>query len=129
MSHHFIDVLGTVTIGANTTIGGRDTHFWSHSRFYDEALSPQLEAIDIKVGKNSYVGARATLIGCSIPEGAIVGAGSIVNKSFENDKNYNFLIAGNPAKIKKRYFRTQHTPESKEIENRPDENKSKSSTA
>lgn len=106
MSHHFMDVSGSIKIGAGTTIAGRDTHFWSHGRLYHED-KPKLGTTDIEIGKKSYIGARATLIGCSIPDGAIVGAGSIVNKSFERDDSCSFLLAGNPAQIKKRYPRAQ----------------------
>ena len=101
ISHHFIDVSGTVTIGDNSTIAGRDTHFWSHSLTYREGL-PIIAPLNIRVGKGVYLGARATLLSCEIPDGAIVGAGSIVNKTFAPE-NCRLLIAGNPATIKKRY--------------------------
>ncbi|NES18019.1 MAG: hypothetical protein F6K41_03610 [Symploca sp. SIO3E6] len=101
MSHHYVDVSGNVTIGSNTTVGGRDTHFWSHTRTFNQAMTDLLP-IDIHVGENVYIGARATLVGCNIPNGTVVGAGSIVNKTFAPE-NCRFLIAGNPATIKKRY--------------------------
>ncbi|MEO0924435.1 MAG: hypothetical protein AAFY63_01035 [Cyanobacteria bacterium J06643_13] len=116
MSHHFVDVSGTVRIGANTTIGGRDTHFWSHGRLYNDGAF-KFGAINIKIGTNSYVGARATLIGCDLPDGVIVGAGSIVNKSFAHDDSCSFLIAGNPAQIKKRYPRQKSSLELTKTEN------------
>jgi len=125
MSHHFLDVSGTIKIGSNTTIGGRDTHFWSHGRLYNDGIF-KLGAINIEIGANSYVGARATLIGCKIPDGAIVGAGSIVNKSFEGDDSYAFLIAGNPAQIKKKYPRTK-SPELKQTVRQQQESESESS--
>ncbi|MEM6611248.1 MAG: hypothetical protein AAF652_03155 [Cyanobacteria bacterium P01_C01_bin.72] len=112
MSHHFMDVSGSIKIGAETTIAGRDTHFWSHGRIYHED-KPKLGTVNIEIGEKTYVGARATLIGCSIPDGSIVGAGSIVNKSFEGEDNYSFLLAGNPAQIKKRYPRTKFPIETK----------------
>jgi acetyltransferase-like isoleucine patch superfamily enzyme len=101
MSHHFMDVAGTITIGSNTTIGGRDTHFWTHSRILEQGI-PKLVPMNIKIGNNVYIGARTTLISCDIPDWAIVGAGSLVNKSFSQESNP-VLIAGNPATIKKRY--------------------------
>ncbi|MFM2061304.1 MAG: hypothetical protein RLZZ507_974 [Cyanobacteriota bacterium] len=101
MSHHFIDVAGTVTIGSHTTVAGRDTHFWSHSMTYPDGV-PVLAPMDVHVGKGVYIGARSTLLGCNIPDGAVVGAGSIVNKTFAPETS-RLLIAGNPATIKKRY--------------------------
>lgn len=102
MSHHFIDVLGSVTRGDRTTIGGRNSHFWTHSLINEGGIL-KLQETDIEIGENSYIGARATLIGCKIPKNSIVGAGSIVNKSFSEESNYSLLIVGNPASIKKRY--------------------------
>ncbi len=101
MSHHFIDVGGTVTIGDRTTVGGRDTHFWSHTRTLCNNI-PKLEPTNIILGADVYVGARATLVGCSVPDGAVIGAGSLVSKHFAPEAQ-RLLIAGNPATIKKRY--------------------------
>lgn len=101
MSRHFVDVVGNVTIGARSTIGGRDTQFWSHTLRLREGRQV-LEPADIFVGEEVYVGARATLVCCSIPAGAIVGAGSVVAKSFAPDE-CRLLLAGNPADIIKRY--------------------------
>lgn len=101
MSHHFIDVAGTIEIGSKTVVGGRDTHFWSHS-LVSENDSSKLVPLDIFIGKNVYIGARATLLGCSIPDAAIIGMGSVVTKSFSAE-DCQLLIAGNPAMIKKRY--------------------------
>lgn len=102
MSHHFLDVVGSITISNGTTIGGRDSHFWTHSLVNEEGIY-HLKAYDLEIGENSYIGARATLISCTIPNNSIVGAGSIVNKSFSEDENYSLLITGNPAAIRKRY--------------------------
>jgi len=101
MSHHFIDVAGTVTIGDRATIGGRDTHFWSHTRSLQNGV-PQLEPTQVQIGADVYVGARATLVGCRIPDGAVVGAGSVVTKDFPAEAQ-RLLIAGNPAAVRKRY--------------------------
>ncbi len=101
MSHHFIDVGGVVTVGDGATIGGRDTHFWSHTRTLDSGI-PRLDPTEVTIGADVYVGARATLVGCSIPDGAVIGAGSVVTKSFAPEPQ-RLLIAGNPAAIRKRY--------------------------
>lgn len=101
MSHHFVDVAGTITIGSKTTVGGRDTQFWSHSLTHDQGVA-DLAPMDVHIGEGAYIGARATLVGCTIPNLAVVGAGSVVNKTF-TPENCRLLIAGNPATIKKRY--------------------------
>jgi len=102
MSHHFIDTGGSVEIGNNSILAGRDTHFWSHSF---QPFGEKLKHVRtrIKIGEHVYIGARTTILGCSVPDGAIIGAGSIINKTFEPEENFRLLIAGNPAKIKKRY--------------------------
>ena len=101
MSRHFIDLGGTVIIGDRTTVGGRDTHFWSHTRTLSGS-GARLEPTTVTIGSDVYVGARATLVGCSIPDGAVVGAGSVVTKSFAPEPQ-RLLIAGNPAAIRERY--------------------------
>ena len=107
MSHHFIDAGGSINIGKNTTIAGRDTHIWSHGFILVDSKKVK-QRYQVNVGTNVYLGARTTVLGSSIPDRAMVGAGSIVNKSFPAE-NYPLLIAGNPAKIKKRYeFSNDH---------------------
>jgi acetyltransferase-like isoleucine patch superfamily enzyme len=102
MSHHFIDTGGSVEIGNNTIVAGRDTHFWSHSF---QPVCDKLKHIRtrIEIGEYVYIGARATILGCSLPDKAIIGAGSVINKSFQSEENCRLVIAGNPATIKKRY--------------------------
>ena len=101
MSRHFIDVGGSVSIGDKAVIGGRDTQFWSHTRAFRDG-EPSLEPTSLHVGAGVYVGARATLVSCDVPDGAVVGAGSVVTKSFAAEP-CRLLIAGNPATIRKRY--------------------------
>jgi maltose O-acetyltransferase len=49
-----------------------------------------------KIGNNCFIGLRALIMpGVSIGNNTIVGAGSVVTKSFDD----NLVIAGNPAKI------------------------------
>jgi serine acetyltransferase len=107
MSHHFVDVAGTVIIGSKTTVGGRDTQVWSHSLTYNQEI-PDLAPMHVHIGEGAYIGARATLVGCKIPDRAVVGAGSVVNKTFAPE-SCRLLIAGNPATIKKRYESTDST--------------------
>ncbi len=104
MSHHYLDVAGTVTIADGATVGGRDSHVWSHSLVLDDAGRRHLRPLDVTVGPGAYLGARVTLVGCSVPAGAFVGAGSVVTKSFPADPDGRpLLIAGNPAAVRKTY--------------------------
>jgi acetyltransferase-like isoleucine patch superfamily enzyme len=108
MSHHFVDACGTVTIGDRTTVGGRGTHFWSHSLLYEKD-GPVLSPLEIHIGEQVYVGAGTILVGCKIPDQAVIGAGSVVTKTFAPEAG-RILIAGNPAVIKKRYYTTTSSP-------------------
>ncbi|NEQ55046.1 MAG: hypothetical protein F6K11_33805 [Leptolyngbya sp. SIO3F4] len=101
MSNHFIDSHGKVIIGSGTTLGGRDTQFWGHSLTFDQP-EIMLSPLEIIVGENVYIGARSTLLQCNIPDNAVIGAGSVVTKEIPPE-DCRLLIAGNPAKIKKRY--------------------------
>jgi acetyltransferase-like isoleucine patch superfamily enzyme len=46
MSHHFIDVGGTVSIGDSVIFGGRSTQVWGHSLVYNSG-QPQLKPLDV----------------------------------------------------------------------------------
>jgi acetyltransferase-like isoleucine patch superfamily enzyme len=101
MSRHFIDASGSVVIGACAVIAGRETQFWSHQMSVVDGVS-RLIPLRICIGEDAYIGARAMLLGCSVPAGAVVGAGSVVTRDFAAEDG-KVLIAGNPATIKKRY--------------------------
>ncbi len=100
MNNHFIDVAGTVKIGSESVFAGRDTHLWSHTRTIEENI-PNLIPINIEIGEEVYIGARSTILLCNIPNQAMIGAGSVVTKTFHTTDRV--LIAGNPATIKKHY--------------------------
>lgn len=54
----------------------------------------------VKIGDNCWIGEKAAILpGVTLGDGTIVGAGSVVTKSFEGGT----IIAGNPAKILKKY--------------------------
>lgn len=52
---------------------------------------------EIKIGSDCFIGANTTILpGVSIAPNVIVGAGSVITKSFSTD---GVVIAGNPARI------------------------------
>jgi len=95
MSRHFFDVSGRVTIGRDCILGGRDSQFWSHSRFARAGV-PSLEPRELIIEDRVYTGARVTIVHCVLPRGATVGAGAVVTKSFAAEGD-DMVIAGNPA--------------------------------
>jgi acetyltransferase-like isoleucine patch superfamily enzyme len=101
MGHHYIDCPGRVVIGERTVLGGRDIQVWSHSL---EVVPGgfHMHARDVRIGKGVYIGGRATILAERVPDGAVVAAGSVVNKSIP-DEDCRLLIAGNPATVRKRY--------------------------
>ncbi|MBC7881222.1 MAG: hypothetical protein H7Y37_07800 [Anaerolineae bacterium] len=104
MNSHYFDVAGSILIESYTTIGGTSSQFWSHGLVMT-ARGYEMRPSQIRIRAWSYIGARATLIGCTIPRGSIIGAGSVVTKSFPEEST-RLLIAGNPADIKKRSHHT-----------------------
>jgi len=101
MSHHHFDLGGEIVIGAGSTLAGRDTHLWTHTIRIVEG-KPELTPLNLRLGEGCYIGARATLLFCSLPDGCMVGAGSVVTRSFEPASG-RLLIAGNPAVVCKTY--------------------------
>ncbi|OEK14862.1 capsular biosynthesis protein [Staphylococcus saprophyticus] len=62
-------------------------------------LSTHIEGMDVRIGKNCWIGMNSVVLpGVILGDNTIVGAGSIVTKSFSKG---NIVIAGNPAKIVK----------------------------
>lgn len=60
--------------------------------FHDISVAP------VRIGKNSWIGNNVSILkGVEIGERSVVGAGSVVNRSFPNDS----IIGGVPAKILK----------------------------
>lgn len=62
--------------------------------------SKSIKVPPITIGDNVWLGANVIILpGVKIGNGCIVGAGSVVTKTFEEE---NLIIAGNPAKIVKK---------------------------
>lgn len=49
----------------------------------------------INIGNHVWIGLNSTILHCDIEDGCIIGANSIVNRSYKP----NCIIAGNPAKV------------------------------
>lgn len=86
----------------------------SHGSYHGEAQdSPasrpeerKLVSSPVSIGNNVWIGENVSvLMGARIGDGCIVGAGSVVTKSFPD----NCIIVGSPAKIIKRFDQTTET--------------------
>ena len=87
-----------VLVSWNTMFMDSDFH-----ETFDTETGIQNESIgDIIIGNNVWVGSRSIILKKSvIPDGCIVGVGSLVNKVFGEQ---HCLLAGSPAIIKKRHI-------------------------
>jgi len=83
-----VSIGNNVAISENVTIRDSDNH----------SLNGGITTAPIKIGNNVWVGMNVTILkGVSIEDGAVIAAGSVVNK----DVPANTLVAGIPATIKK----------------------------
>ncbi len=94
-----------ITIDDNVTIS-REVMLLTHDYSLTNAVSSRKQIIrrgngelytlgEIVIGKNAFIGARASLLpGSIIGEGAIVGAGAVVKGKVESGT----IVIGNPAK-------------------------------
>ena len=86
--------LGIIEIFDNATVA-QEVYLCSGTHAFDKP-SMNLITKKIIIEKNVFIGARAFVMpGITIGENAIVGAGSLVNRSVEK----NTIVGGNPAKI------------------------------
>jgi acetyltransferase-like isoleucine patch superfamily enzyme len=100
-SHHFFDCSGRMRIGNTVCIGGRDSQFWTHYL----SRGARIEWRELTIDDGCYVCARATLVYCKIPGDTVIGAGAVVTGDFTGEGS-GLLLAGNPARIKKRMVAT-----------------------
>lgn len=92
-SRHFVDCNGGVYIGAFTTIAGIKSQILTHSI---NVYKNRQEAHPIYIGKYCFVGTGCILLpGTKLPDYSVLGAGSVLTKSYEEPA---CLYAGNPAK-------------------------------
>jgi acetyltransferase-like isoleucine patch superfamily enzyme len=64
-------------VGDDVIIGGRSTEIDTHQRNLRNDV-PVLDPSEVVIGDDTYVGARCTLVSCTIPAGAVIGAGAVV---------------------------------------------------
>lgn len=91
---------GKISIGNDVLIGPNvQIVTINHSLDIKERLKRENFASNVSVGNNVWIGAGAIILpGVTIGEGAVIAAGSVVNRSVEAFS----LVAGNPAKFKKK---------------------------
>jgi acetyltransferase-like isoleucine patch superfamily enzyme len=100
----YINALNGIVIGDDTNIG---PNVGLISANHDLIVNAQFQtAQPIKIGKNCWIGMGAIILpGVELGDYTIVGAGSIVTKSF---KKGHIVLAGNPARIIKELDTEQH---------------------
>lgn len=70
----------------------------------DNFSAPSAPCVPIHIAENCWIGANAVILpGVNLKAGTIVGAGSVVTKSFEEG---DVVVAGNPAKIVRKKYQT-----------------------
>jgi serine acetyltransferase len=90
---HLIDCTNTVTIGKFTTFAGFQSQILSHS--IDLEQNRQTSA-PVRIGDYCFIGTNCVLLGgSSLPDFCVLGAKSLLNKSFSETHQ---LYGGVPAK-------------------------------
>lgn len=90
-----IEIGNNVTIGCNVTLLGTNHDINDLENFYTNLIDKP-----VIIGAGTWIGTRVIILpGVRLGENCIVGAGSVVTKSFDDFS----MIAGNPAKLIKKY--------------------------
>lgn len=84
-----------IRIGDNSTISN-DVQLLTHDNSIEKLNIGYSDGFgEIVIGKNCFIGARSIILaGVHLSDNVIVGAGSVVTKSFQEGS----IVAGNPAK-------------------------------
>ena len=91
----YFQAIGQITIGKGTWIAANVGIITANHDFYD--LSHHSAPKPVCIGDNCWIGMNSMILpGVQLGDRTIVGAGSIVTKSFPEG---NCVIAGNPAKL------------------------------
>ena len=78
--NHLLDCTDTITIGELTSIGGYGSQILTHSTSIE---NNRQNCAPISIGARSFVGTRSILLpGTSLPDSSVLGAGSVLTKSF-----------------------------------------------
>ncbi len=95
INNHFIDLYNNVTIGSNSWLAGKNSQIWTHGSINTKTG----KKLDVTIGNYVYIGSNVSIApGVKISNNNLIGLGSVVNKSFLDEKT---IILGNPSKIVK----------------------------
>jgi acetyltransferase-like isoleucine patch superfamily enzyme len=110
MEYSYINTTMPIKIGDDTGIGGHCLLF-THGSWLNQLDGFPVAFAPITLGNNVWLPWRVFIMpGVTIGDKVVVGANSLINKSFES----NCLIAGSPAKVVKENFPNPITDEQKE---------------
>ena len=91
--HHHIDCTNAITIGKFSTIAGYYSQFLTHSINVIDNIQ---DSAPIHIGDYTFVGTNSVVLGgATLPAHSVLGAKSLLNKSFETSWK---LYGGVPAK-------------------------------